>query len=100
MMDMSFDFPPNYDQISKTFKLHKNVVFTYGQTLYNPDRIPIPDPLKIHEGTHTIQQGKDPALWWERYLIDSEFRLKQEAEAYGYKYYVYCKKVKDRNKRA
>lgn len=76
-------FPPNIDQILKTFKITDYTVFAYGDTLYNPIGKPIPQDLMIHEETHERQQ-KDYGVeaWWEMYLDNSTFRLTQEVEAY------------------
>lgn len=75
------------------------VIFTYGDTIYNPGNIQIPDYLIEHEKVHSIQQGDDPEKWWERYIYDPTFRINQEAEAYGKQCNFIFKKVKDRNKR-
>jgi hypothetical protein len=82
-------FPPNYDEICKVFPIAgiKTIVFTYGDTLYRPGRSgAVPGHLDAHERTHTRQQGNDPAGWWKRYLVDKEFRLSQEVEAYRNQY--------------
>lgn len=82
-------YPPNYAEICKVFKIadKKNIVFTYGDTLYRPDRSgAIPNHLRVHERTHEKQQGGDPAGWWNRYLVDKDFRLSQEVEAYRRQY--------------
>lgn len=85
------DYPPNIAAIREKFDLRgKNVVFTYGDKLYVPSGAGIPDNLMKHEETHTKQQGKDVEGWWDRYLVDNQFRLEQEVEAYQaqYKYVV------------
>ena len=76
-----------------------NTIFTYKDTIYNPSGRDIPDYLIRHESTHTKQQGNDPDAWWERYLHDAYFRLKQETEAYAAQYAYICQRVKDRNQR-
>lgn len=76
-----------------------NVIFTYGDTIYNPSGRYIPDYLIEHESVHTKQQGDDPDAWWDRYLRDPYFRLDQELDAYARQYWYTCQKVKDRNKR-
>lgn len=85
-MKIVIGFPPNIDLIRARFPLHQGVVFTYGDTLYNPDGAIIPNHLLVHEEVHVRQQGSTPEKWWEIYFIDKEFRLSQEAEAYGAQY--------------
>lgn len=100
--------------------------WTYGDILYNPGGIDLPDHVIAHEEQHKKQQaayiaskplplqkgdvanyspddkqfrdGKDG--WWSRYLADPRFRLEQEAEAYGAEHRFFCKRVTDRNQRA
>jgi len=78
---------------------HSGTIYTYGDTIYNPNEIELPEHLIIHEETHMKQQGDDPDGWWGRYLIDFAFRMEQEAEAYANQYDFICKSVKDRNRR-
>lgn len=80
------DYPPNIEAIRAKFTLHEYVVFTYGDTLYNPGGWKIADDLMVHEETHVVQQGDDPAGWWNKYLNDEKFRLEQEIEAYRNQY--------------
>ena len=91
------DYPPNYDIIAKTFNLHKGIIFTYGDKIYNPDNGNIDKPLLEHEKTHTKQQGNDIDGWWDKYLTSQEFRLSQELEAYQRQYRVAKNFYKNRN---
>ena len=82
-------FPPNYGDIVKKFPIRgrRDVVFTYGDKLYNPYKGEIPIDLLIHEKVHSIQQSKQGKVsWWEQYLEDKQFRLEQELEAYQAQY--------------
>ena len=84
-MKIKSRFPPNIEKIVEKFgKLPRNVVFTYGNILYAPllNVRQIPKDLLVHEKTHMKQQGNDPEGWWEQYLNDDVFRLRQELEAY------------------
>ena len=77
--------------------------WTYGDTIYNPGGLELPDHIIAHEEVHESQQttydgGKD--AWWREYLNNARFRMEQEAQAYGGQYAFYCTKVKDRNQRA
>lgn len=78
--------PPIYDKIVAAFPAvtrNRGVVFTYGNTLYNPGGWPIDEPLMTHEETHSAQQGKmGKDAWWDKYLVDPAFRTEQELEAY------------------
>lgn len=93
--------PPVWNNVCAALKINpKNTLFTYGDIIYNPDGIVIPDDLMEHEKTHIKQQaGQDPALWWGKYLRDQKFRLDQESEAYGVQYRYICKTTKDRERR-
>ena len=90
-MKIKRENPPNYEEIIKHFPVeeNKNVVFTYGDTLYAPnlkENEIISDHLKAHESTHTAQQGDKPDNWWDKYIADVDFRLSQEVEAYHNQY--------------
>lgn len=93
------EYPPNYDEIAKKFTLHKGIVFTYGNILYNPDWGYIDEALIKHEETHMRQQAEiGVEKWWELYLLFADFRCSQEVEAYQNQYREIKKTVKDRNK--
>lgn len=90
-MRIVYGFPPNYDQIVRTFNIkdHENVIFTYGDELFVPagNRIQIDKPLMRHEQTHARQQrAMGIEEWWSQFLIDPQFRLSQELEAYREQY--------------
>ena len=85
-MKIKYEYPPNIEEIRANFQLHKGIIFTYGDTLYIPDRGKIDEALIKHEETHTRQQGDTPDEWWQRYFIDKEFRIEQETEAYRNQY--------------
>lgn len=96
---ISGGYPPNIEDIKKVFPISKNVIFTYGDKIYNPGGNDIDIALMAHEQTHSIQQDNDVKGWWKKYLEDKEFRLSQELQAYQVQYRYYCKEVKDRNQR-
>jgi len=87
------EYPPNYEQIKETFPVEStdNVVFTYGDTLYNPHKLKITEDLWLHEEVHQKQQV-DPKQWWDMYCENEQFRLDQELEAYG-RQYAYIKSL-------
>ena len=82
------ELPPNIKEIIKVFDLKEfNPIFTYGDTIYNPAKLPITKDLIVHEEHHEKQQQKMGAEnWWELYLKDKVFRLSQEIEAYRIQY--------------
>ena len=90
------EWPKNIKEIEKVFNIRgKEVVFTYGDILYNPHNVEVHRHLLIHEQTHERQQGKDPESWWARYLKDKEFRLSQEVEAYQNQFKFIKSSIKD-----
>ncbi len=100
-MNIKIGNPPNIEEIKSLLDISKNdkIIYTYGDTIYNPNNIEIPDHLYLHEFTHFKQQGNDPDKWWKRYLKEVDFRISQEVEAYGEQYKFICRSIKDRNKR-
>jgi hypothetical protein len=91
-MNVLNEFPPNYEKIKKVFNLTSDtIVFTYGDTIYNPSGNAFEKHLVVHESHHIKQQGEDPAGWWDRYLKDPEFRLNQELACYKKQYHFYRK---------
>lgn len=101
-MNIVNEKPPIWDECNKAFKLVHGTVFTYGNTLYNPDGIEIPQDLLVHEQKHAQQQQWNETvakLWWLKYLEDPQFRLEQEVAAYAAQYRYICSVVSDRNAR-
>lgn len=97
--------PPMWDEVAAAFELAGHTpVFAYGDALYNPYNVPLPQDLLVHEAVHMGQQDHTrvgAGLWWKRYILDSDFRVAQEVEAFGAQYRWACGNVsKDRNKRA
>ena len=96
-MQIIIENPPNILKIKQVFDIEdKKMVFCWGDVLYNPSGLNIADHIKIHELVHSRQQVI-PQAWWDKYLIDSEFRLSQELEAYRAQYQFSKKFIKDRN---
>lgn len=93
--------PPQwiFDECMRSFRINPlTVVWTYGDTLYNPGAKEIPGHLMAHEMVHKGQQAfEGPEKWWRRYLTEPDFRLKQEVAAYAQQYLFYTDTVKDRN---
>lgn len=91
-IEIKKDWPPNIEEIRKVFTGDfKNVVFTHGDTIYNPEGLPISQDLYVHESIHATQQRLHeggPKEWWKKYLESPEFRLEQELQAYSAQYRV------------
>lgn len=98
---MKLDYPPTYKQILKAgMKPLHGTVYTYGDTIYNPDGIELPLDLVAHEMRHMSQQGKNEKgakKWYKEYLLDTRFRLDVEADAYHAQYKFLSTKIKDGN---
>jgi len=83
-MKIVYGYPPNWEKIKAAFPAdNAEVVMAYGDTIYSPFALPVRDDLHHHEEVHQRQQGDDPEKWWDRYIADPQFRIGQEAEAYG-----------------
>jgi len=95
-MKTSLAFPPNYEAIVNAFPAvaeNKIAIFCYGDTIYNPFNRHISSDLMFHESIHYGQQGDNPEVWWSYYLVNEEFRLEQELEAYGEQYAFVCRHI-------
>lgn len=61
--------------------------FTWGDTIYAPSGEAPPPEIVAHEGVHRRQQAASgPATWWDRWLADPAWRLRQEIAGYGAQY--------------
>jgi len=85
-------FPPNYSEVSAAFDIkgRHGIIFTYGDTIFNPSGVAVTPDLFAHERVHQRQQTafeESPYPcgargWWRKYIEDADFRLSQEVEAY------------------
>ena len=90
--------PPNIKAIEKRFGfMRASTIFTYAPYVYVPSGVKLTKSLEAHERVHLKQQGKKPQWWWERYLVDDDFRLAQEVEAHRAEWRVLAVGVRDRN---
>lgn len=99
-MKVSMSPPPNHAQIVEAFGAAalRRAVFTYGDTIHNPQLGHITQNLVVHEEVHERQQKEmGVEAWWERYLIDPAFRLEQETEAYNTQYHSVSGRAQRRN---
>lgn len=84
-------YPPNYVEIRRCFPSvagRRDVLFAYGDTIYQPGGKILTDALRAHEEVHSAQQDGDPAGWWQKYMADPAFRLDQEVPAHRAEYRV------------
>ena len=86
-MKIAFSYPPNFRKIVKVFPAARGhgVIYTYGDTIFNPGRVDIPPSLLAHEEVHSKRQGTNPDIieeWWNRYLVDKQFRFDEELLAH------------------
>lgn len=81
-------YPPNFKEIVEVIPgaLQTGIVFTYGDTIYNPSKADVEDHLEAHESVHVEQQKDGAEAWWTEYLKNPKFRLEQEIEAYRAQY--------------
>src|ERR1700694_32922 len=96
-MDIVVGYPPIYKEIAAKFLLGPGTIFTWGSIIYNPSGKHVTKDLIAHEEVHMVQQDNMPEAWWRKYLIEPEFRLSQEAEAYGRQYQYICSQNHNRN---
>jgi len=95
--------PPNFDQIAAAFPgaAGHGILFAYGEDIYNPSAVYIPQHLLAHEHRHCARQFAHRAEdWWEKYLTDPEFRYGEELLAHVDEYRALCATTRDRNQRA
>lgn len=101
-MKIAFDRPPNWDAIVAAFPQVEGaeVLFCWGETIFNPQKVKIPTFLMVHESVHCERQKGDPTGWWERYIADPVFRLKEEVQAHKAELAAVNVTVRDRNAKA
>lgn len=77
--------PPNFEKVAAVFPLaHKDtVIFAYGDTIYNPSGQELLPSLMAHELVHCNRQiAMGVEKWWDKYLIDGDFRYQEELLAH------------------
>ena len=86
------NYPPNIDAIAQVFpmaKTRKDVIFAYGEAIYNPSGQDLPQEILAHEMVHCMRQLDHEggvAGWWQEYLTDSEFAYYEELLAHKAEY--------------
>jgi hypothetical protein len=89
MSQVLYELPPNYEDICQAIpavRKNKAIVFVYAPYIYSPAGIELRPDLLAHEKVHVKRQGDDPAAWWDKYLVDKDFRLREELAAYQVQY--------------
>jgi hypothetical protein len=94
-MKIAIEQPPMFERIKEVFPMavQPGVLFCWGDTIYNPSGIEIPDYLIAHETVHRKQQEiayRSIEDWWHRYLTDPHFRFEQELPAHIKEYQQFC----------
>ncbi len=88
-------FPPNFDSIQVVLPhASRDHVFCYDGKIYNPSGKKLPIDIQYHEYIHSLQHEEFEGgctAWWVKYLMDPDFRLDQELEAYG-KQFAFAKR--------
>lgn len=97
-------YPPLIDKIDAAFHIKgQPCLFAWGNKIYNPMNVAIPEPLHRHEEVHGKQQFDCEGGiegWWLRYIDDPAFRLEQEIPAHRAEYLALLRKYGDvRNNR-
>ncbi len=98
-MIVVYEYPPNFDMIKKRFPIVRGVIFAWGNKIYNPDGVHIPKELFTHEEVHGSRQGTNIEGWWEKYIEDPVFRLKEEIPAHQAEYCYVCKNQNRQSRR-
>lgn len=94
--------PPNIDAIDARFHVRDkaNILYCYGDAIYNPTGVKISDHIYAHETVHSFRQGTDPDTWWGNYIQNHKFRLAEEIVAHRIEWGQFCKDNTDRNEQA
>lgn len=103
-MIIKHEYPPLIDEIDAAFHVRgKPIVFSWGDTIYNPAGGQIAPQIIAHEQVHGERQVAYPnalgyagglssiVAWWSRYIADPAFRLEEEIPAHIREYEVYSR---------
>lgn len=86
------EYPPNIEQIAAVFpmaKTRKDVIFAYGEAIYNPSGQDLPQEILAHEMVHCMRQldhAEGVVGWWQEYLTDPDFAYYEELLAHRAEY--------------
>lgn len=85
--------PPNFEKIAAVFPMaHRpDIIFAYGNIIFNPSGHDISPSLIAHELTHCDRQEGNPEPWWDTYLISPKFRFDEELAAHQVEFFFASK---------
>lgn len=100
--------PPMWEEINAAFHVAgKPVIFTWGNTIYNPENCQISPALRAHEAVHAHRQihGQSELAteeeriigWWKLYIAMPSFRYEEELLAHCAEYRAVKSWTRDRN---
>jgi len=86
-------YPPIYSTLVTHFPIKgkQNILYAWGDTIFNPSGHPVPQWLHDHEAVHGQRQLAIAAAapfsapiyrWWDQYIMDTQFRLSEEILAH------------------
>lgn len=83
--------PPNFTKLAAVFPaaLKSGTIFAYAPNVYVSGKSELSPSLEVHEKVHISRQESyngGPEAWWDRYLVDREFRLEEELVAHMHEY--------------
>ncbi len=91
ILEIVVAFPPNYEIIQVVLPhAGREHTYIYGGKIYNPSGKKLPLDIQYHEYIHSLQHEEYPGgcdAWWTKYLMDPDFRIDQEIQAYGEQYH-------------
>jgi hypothetical protein len=109
-MIVRLEYPPMIKEIDAAFHvIGKPIIYAWGDTIYNPMKVPMYPQYFGHEAVHGMRQMEfniegsnlnSIENWWRRYIADPEFRLNEEIPAHMVEYAVFRDRHKDRNQRS
>jgi hypothetical protein len=110
-MKIELTRPPNFEQILAAFPGadKPGVIFAFGDAVHNPSGGHVSEALIRHESVHCERQlafnynldtQMTPALWWEKYIADHEFRYIEELKAHAAEFTAQLHPLISRNNRA
>ena len=91
------------DQIDAKFhvKRRHGIVYSWGDTIYNPDDVKIVNEIMAHEVEHGRRQRRYRSIefWWEMYIASPSFRLDEEIGAHIAEYQTRLSQAVSRQER-
>lgn len=86
-------FPPIFAELTRHFPIKgvTGILYAWGDRIYNPSGVSVPEWLMAHETVHGRRQLATAELsvaeaatlaWWQKYIHDHYFRLNEEVPAH------------------